>query len=238
MVAVAVIPARGGSKRIPHKNIKLFCGKPIIAHPIEVALSSKLFDQVIVSTDDAEIADTAESYGATVPFIRPNHLSNDYVGTNEVVKHAIQYLLDSGHEVEYVCCIYATAALLQPDFLRQGFAKLREHNYDFVFSATSFPFPIQRGLYENEDGSVVPCFPNQIRNRSQDLPPAIHDAGQFYWGRASSYLEEKKIFSRHSSVIRLPRHLAQDIDTLEDWEYAELMYQLMHKNTRSELSRV
>lgn len=222
---IAIIPARGGSKRIPAKNIKLFSGKPLIHYSIEAALNSGLFEQVIVSTDSEEIADIAQRAGATVPFIRPQSLSDDMVGTRPVTNHAIQYLLDQGLNPEFCCCIYATAPFLHPDYLVQGLQALQaQPDKAFAFSVTSFPFPVQRAL-AIEQGGVKAMYPEDIGKRSQDLVEAYHDAGQFYWGRTADYLSNKGIFSSHSIPIVLPRHLVQDIDTPEDWTRAELMYQ-------------
>lgn len=222
---VAVIPARGGSKRIPRKNIKLFCGKPIIAYSIEAAKESGLFDRIIVSTDDEEIADVARQYGAEIPFFRPKELADDHTGTNTVVKHSIQWLQLQGNTVQYVCCIYATAPFLQTGFLVEGFEKLVASGKSFAFSTTSFPFPIQRAIRITAEGSVEAVSPENIFNRSQDLEEAYHDAGQFYWGTAEAFLSDTVIFSSASVPIVLPRHIVQDIDTNEDWLRAELMFQ-------------
>jgi pseudaminic acid cytidylyltransferase len=221
---VAIIPARGGSKRIPGKNIKLFDGKPLIAYSIETALKSGLFEKVIVSTDSEEVQQVAQKYGAETPFIRPESLSNDHAGTRPVTNHAIQYCIEHLFEPDYVCCIYATAPFLQTTYLQAGLEALKA-NPDklFAFSVTTFPFPIQRALKMQDDG-VAPMFPEFINHRSQDLPEAFHDAGQFYWGSAKGYLSNQKIFSDKGLPVVLPRHLVQDIDTQEDWVRAELMY--------------
>lgn len=221
---VAIIPARGGSKRIPRKNIKLFAGKPIIAYTIEAAIDSGLFDKVVVSTDDEEIAGVAESYGAEIPFLRPKNIADDHTGTNDVVKHAIQRLRENGHPVKYACCIYATAPFVQVKDLREGFAKLVNTSKSFIFSATSFPFPIQRAIKIQPDDSVEPFYPEYNLARSQDLEEAYHDAGQFYWGTAEAFLNDVVVYSPASSIVVLPRYLVQDIDTVEDWHRAELMY--------------
>lgn len=226
---VAIIPARGGSKRIPKKNIKLFSGQPLIVHSIKAAQATGLFDKIVVSTDDAEIAEVANQYGAQTPFIRPNDLADDYTGTTPVIKHALNYLLDQGDKIDYCCCIYATAPLLQAKYLSQAFQALNQApDKVFAFSVTSFPFPIQRSLKMQNSG-VVPMFPEHIGKRSQDLEEAYHDAGQFYWGRANAFLTGKKTFAEHSIPVVLPRYLVQDIDTLEDWQNAELLYQLLEK---------
>lgn len=222
---LAIIPARGGSKRIPRKNIRSFCGKPIIAYSIETAIDSGLFDRIIVSTDDDEIAEVASRYGAEVPFIRPTELADDFTGTNAIVKHAIEWYRDNGSDIEYTCCIYATAPLLQSDFLKQGLEQLQSSNAAYAFSVTGFDFPIQRAIRLNADQIVEALQPQSIDMRSQDLEECYHDAGQFYWGRSSSFTAELPLMSGHSRGVVLPRYLVQDIDTEEDWRQAEQMYQ-------------
>lgn len=221
---VAIIPARGGSKRIPRKNILMFAGKPMIAHSIEAALASGLFERVIVSTDDSEIAEVSRQYGAEVPFLRPQSLSDDFTGTGAVVKHAIETLQDAGAEIHHVCCIYATAPFLQPRYLQEGYERLQQSDCSYAFSVTTFPFPIQRAVRVNGEGRVEAFWPENIGKRSQDLEEAFHDAGQFYWGRPHAFLNDEPIFSPVSLPVILPRHLVQDIDTMEDWQRAELMY--------------
>ncbi|BFU77829.1 pseudaminic acid cytidylyltransferase [Arcobacter sp. 15-2] len=225
--AIAIIPARGGSKRIPKKNIKDFFGKPLIAYSIEVALDSKLFDKVIVSTDDENIAQIARKYGAEVPFIRPPELSDDFTGTGEVVNHTIEYLKAQSEEYEYICTIYATAPLLQKKYLIDGYQQLQTSDAINAFSATTMPFPIQRTFKLNGDGRCEMFTPEHYMTRSQDLEEAYHDAGQFYWTKYGKKSDEV-MFSKDSIPIILPRHLVQDIDTLEDWERAELMYQVLN----------
>jgi len=221
---IAVIPARGGSKRIPRKNIKPFMGQPVIAHSIAAALASGLFNRIIVSTDDEEIAMVARTCGAEVPFMRPAALADDFTGTNAVVSHAIRWLLDHGQPVSHVCCIYATAPFVSADYLRSGYEKLVDSGRSFAFSVTSFPFPIQRAIRITHEGTVEPFFPEHISSRSQDLEEGYHDAGQFYWGKADAFINDEDIFSSASIPVVIPRHLVQDIDTMEDWTRAELMY--------------
>ncbi len=221
---IAIIPARGGSKRIPGKNIRAFAGKPIIAWPIDAAIRSGLFDRVIVSTDDADIASLSREYGAETPFMRPPELADDFTGTSAVVKHAIQWFEEQGESVSYACCIYATAPFLQVEYLRSGLEQLLDRGKSFAFSVTSYPFPIQRAVRINSEGLVEAIWPENIGARSQDLEEAYHDAGQFYWGRAEAFLNDIPIFSQESLPILLPRHLVQDIDTPEDWKRAELMF--------------
>lgn len=222
---IAVIPARGGSKRIPRKNIRDFCGKPIIAYPIATAIESELFDRVIVSTDDEEIAEVSRQYGAETPFMRPTELADDFTGTNPIVKHAIEWINRNDSPVTHACCIYATSPLLKAEYLQQGFEQLSSSEKDYAFSVTSFAFPIQRALRLRDDRSVEAIDPDAISKRSQDLEEAWHDAGQFYWGTADAFLSELPVMSAHSTGVILPRHLVQDIDTEEDWIQAELMYQ-------------
>ena len=229
--AVAIIPARGGSKRIPRKNIKDFCGKPLIAYSIEVALKSKLFDKVIVSTDDKEIATIAKKYGADVPFIRPKELSDDFTGTQDVINHTLEYLKKNNETYDYVCTIYATAPLLQEKYLIEGFEKLKESTAVNAFSATSMPFPIQRTFKLNTNGRCEMFTPEHYMTRSQDLEEAYQDAGQFYWKRLDKESSEI-MFGKDSIPVILPRHLVQDIDTLEDWRRAEIMHEVIQKSEK------
>lgn len=222
---IAIIPARGGSKRIPRKNIKAFHGKPMIAYSIEAAIASGCFDQVIVSTDDVEIANVAKEYGAQVPFLRPADISDDYATTMDVMAHAIRWCKDEGWGVEAVCCLYATAPFVLPSDLQRGYCLLKnDQQVQFAFSATSFPFPIQRAIKLDEHGSVTMFAPEHEQTRSQDLEEAYHDAGQFYWGQTNAFLNKLSIFSPHSKAVQLPRSRVQDIDTQEDWELAEALY--------------
>lgn len=220
---IAIIPARGGSKRIPRKNIKSFCSKPMLAWSIEAAKSSGLFERIIVSTDDAEIADVARQWGAEVPFMRPAELSNDYAATTEVIAHATQWALDQGLDVAAVCCIYATAPFVQVDDLKRGWDALNSGDWDYAFTVTDFAAPIFRSFKQTAEGGVEMFFPEHFATRSQDLPIALHDAGQFYWGRPAAWLEGKRIFDRHSKPLVIPRWRVQDIDTQDDWERAEIL---------------
>jgi N-acylneuraminate cytidylyltransferase len=218
-----VIPARGGSKRIPGKNIREFAGKPIIGYSIECALRSGLFDRVIVSTDDQEISRVARALGAEVPFERPAEFSGDHADTAGVIAHATGFLQASGVDPSAVCCIYATAPFVREQDLRSGLAILETGAWQFVFSATTFAAPIHRSFWENAQGGLEMFFPEYSATRSQDLPEAMHDAGQFYWGRAQAWLDRIKIFDKHSTVVKIPRWRALDIDTEEDWAQAETM---------------
>lgn len=221
---IAVIPARGGSKRIPRKNIKPFYGKPMIAYSIEAAKESGCFDRILVSTDDEEIAGVARQYGAEVPFIRPANIADDFATTMDVMKHAVDWCCEQNWPVQNICCIYATAPFLQKTSLIDGLSVLESSAVDYVFSATTFPFPIQRALSINSVEMVEMFYPEHMNTRSQDLPEAIHDAGQFYWGKADSYRQKKAFFTNQAKAILLPRKLVQDIDTPEDWEFAEALY--------------
>ena len=220
---VAIIPARGGSTRIPRKNIRNFAGKPIIAHSICCALQSGLFERVIVSTDDEEIAQIAREFGAEVPFLRPSELSDDHTGTTEVVAHSVDYLNRQGAGPSAVCCIYATAPFIQPEDLKQGLTILESGDWQYVFSATNFSFPIFRSFQENVGGGLKMLFPEHFNTRSQDLPEVYCDAGQFYWGRPQSWIDNIRIFDSNSTIVHIPRWRVQDIDTEEDWVRAESM---------------
>jgi len=225
---VAIIPARGGSKRIPRKNIKPFSGKPMIAWSIEAAINSGCFKRILVSTDDAEIAEVAKAAGAEVPFIRPAALADDQTGTQAVVCHALKWLQEQNIAIELACCIYATAPFVLPEDLQRGMSLLLgTPDKHYAFSVTSFPFPIQRAIRITADGGVEPLQPECMPMRSQDLEETYHDAGQFYWGRPDAYLKGISVFSRQSIPIILPRHRVQDIDTPEDWLRAEYMFRAM-----------
>ena len=224
-----IIPARGGSKRIPKKNIRNFCGKPMIAHSIEAAQAADVFDRIIVSTDSEEVADMARTYGVEVPFMRPSKLSDDHATTDDVVIHALKWFHDNGVCIEYACCLYATAPFVQPTYLRKGLDRLKSTGATSAFSVTSFPFPIFRSLKINDQGSLEMFWPEHKMTRSQDLPDAYHDAGQFYWLNVAKYLKNQTIYAPDSVPIILPRHLVQDIDTPEDWVRAELMFQALEK---------
>ncbi|HBP0457883.1 TPA: pseudaminic acid cytidylyltransferase [Pseudomonas aeruginosa] len=224
---IAIIPARGGSKRIPRKNIRDFCGKPMIAWSIEAAIESGCFDKVMVSTDDAEIAAVARKYGADVPFMRPVELADDHAGTLPVIRQAIEGYLEKGVFAEQVCCIYATAPFVRPEDLYQGCTRLEESGAAYSFSVTTFAFPIQRAIRLKEDGRVEMFQPAYMASRSQDLEEAYHDAGQFYWGRSEAWLKEIPIFAGNAVPILLPRHRVQDIDTPEDWVRAEWLFKAL-----------
>ena len=227
---LAVIPARGGSKRIPRKNIKPFCGKPMIAWSIEAALQSGCFDHVVVSTDDAEIAEVARQCGAQVPFMRPTSLSDDHTGTIPVIRHAIEWFIERGKVSDQVCCIYATAPFVSAADIRRGLDILTGAGSDYAFAVTKYPFPIQRAIRITNHGRVGMFNPEHFNTRSQDLEEAFHDAGQFYWGRATAWQKNTAIFGPTSSPVLLPRHRVQDIDTEEDWLDAELKLITLNNN--------
>ena len=220
--ALCVIPARGGSKRIPRKNVKDFLGKPLIAYSIEAALNSGVFECVIVSTDDADIADVAVKFGAQVPFMREASLSDDYATSSDAVADAATRLGGYAH----VCCLYATAPLITGEILREAYGKFEEAECEFLFSATEFSFPIQRAIRLSKDGAVNMFYPQFALTRSQDLERAYHDAGAFYFGRREAWLEKKPIFAPHSRVFLLPLNLVCDIDTPEDFEFAQKLYRI------------
>ena len=199
----------------------------MIAWSIEAALQSGCFDQVIVSTDDEEIADVARRYGATVPFVRPAELSDDHTGTIPVIRHAIEWVNAQGQSVEQACCLYATAPFVSPEDIRRGLDTLLDTGSDYAFSVTSYAFPIQRAIRLNAEGRVEMFNPEHFNTRSQDLEEAFHDAGQFYWGKADAWLQGRMIFSPASVPVALPRHRVQDIDTPEDWVRAEWLFKAM-----------
>jgi len=224
---IAVIPARGGSKRIPRKNIRPFCGKPIIAYSVETAMKSGLFDSVVVSTNDEEIAKIARKHGADVPFMRPAELSDDFTGTTPVFRHAVEWHLDNGHDVSAACCIYATAPFTTTEDIIKGHAAISDA--PAAFSITTFPYPIFRGLQRNENATVSLIWPENRQARSQDLPEAFHDCGQFYWGTTDFLLSGREFMDGEATGIPIPRHRVQDIDTEEDWVRAEAMYRVLRE---------
>lgn len=222
MSSVAIIPARGGSKRIPRKNIRDFLGKPIIAYSIETALKSNLFDEVMVSTDDKEIAEIALEYGAKVPFFRSIENANDFATTVDVLIEVIHSYKEKDIQFENGCCIYPTAPLLKSLYLHQAYEKLNQDNFSSVFPIVEFSYPILRSLKLSHTGKVEMNWPEYQSVRSQDLPKSFHDAGQFYWFKVDALLTEKKLFGDNSAAIILPNTLVQDIDTEEDWKIAEM----------------
>ncbi|MBK1633382.1 pseudaminic acid cytidylyltransferase [Thiohalocapsa halophila] len=227
---LCVIPARGGSKRIPRKNIRGFCGKPMIAWSIAAAQESGLFEHIIVSTDDEEIAAVAGAHGAEVPFCRPAELSDDYAGTTAVISNAVHWAIHAGWSADAVCCLYATAPFVEAADLRAGLERLQSGNWAFCFTATHFASPIFRSFQQTESGGLEMFFPEHFNKRSQDLPEALHDAGQFYWGRPEAWTQGLRIFDRHSTPLVLPRWRVQDIDTVDDWYRAEILWRVLRTN--------
>jgi len=226
---LAVIPARGGSKRIPRKNVKLFAGKPMIAWSIAAARDSGLFDHIIVSTDDADIAEIACDAGASTPFMRPLDLSDDFTPTVPVVTHALDWVETNLGPVKTVCCLYATAPFIQPDDLIRGAAILEKTGADYAFPVTSFPFPIQRAVRLTDTARMEMLSPEFALTRSQDLEEAYHDVGQFYWGQRNAWVDGLSIIGPNAAPVIIDRHRAQDIDTPEDWKRAELMFHAIDK---------
>jgi len=227
---LCVIPARGGSKRIPKKNIRNFCGKPIIFYSIKAAIESECFDKIIVSTDSKEISDVAKYFGIEAPFTRPSELADDYTETIPVIKHAIEWFEHKGHFPDSVCCLYPTAPFIQSKTIQSAFNKLLNSKVDYCLTATTFPYPIQRAIRLTENKKISMFYPEFYSTRSQDLVESYHDAGQLYLGKASTWKSKKQLFSDESTAIILPRHLVQDIDNFEDWKRAELMYELLKSN--------
>ena len=232
MKKICIIPARGGSKRIPKKNIKCFLGKPIIEYAIELAKSSGVFERIIVSTDSKEIAECALSVGAEVPFMRPAQLSDDFSGTQAVTAHALLQCskIYKNEHFDYVCCIYPTSPLLTIGAIHEGLYLLKNSDCDFVVSATEYHFPIQRAIKKNKDEYFVPNDQQAMVMRSQDLQTMYHDAGQFYWGTLTAYIKDLPIWGGRTKAVVLPRTHVQDIDTFEDWQLAEMKYQRLNKN--------
>lgn len=228
---LAVIPARGGSKRIPRKNILPFYGKPMIAWPIEIAIKCQLFDKIIVSTDDSEIASIAVALGAEVPFLRPAELADDQVGLTPVVAHATQWCLQQRLQIEHVCCLLPTATFVKAADLLSGLEILHTGNWSYCFSATVYPAPVQRAFLQTENGGVQMLYPDHFQTRSQDLPKVLHDAAQFYWGTVSAWLQQQVIFSDQSYPLEIPRWRVQDIDDFDDWRRAEMMAHWIFQTT-------
>ena len=228
MSAIAIITARGGSKRIPKKNIKDFCGKPIIAYSIEAALKSELFDEVMVSTDSEEIADVAKKYGALVPFMRSAKNSDDFSGTEDVVAEVLDEYGKQGRKFSCFCCIYPTAPFVTADRLREAFEIFNNnHEAEAVLPVVRFSFPPQRGFY-NHNGFMEFNWPEFKDERSQDLEPIYHDAGQFYFVRTNAFMQQHTVIPMKSMPLILDDSEVQDIDNPSDWKMAELKYKVLH----------
>ena len=224
---IAVIPARGGSKRIPRKNIREFAGKPMIAYAIEAAKKSAIFEHVVVSTDDQEIAAIARQWGAEIPFLRPEYLADDYAGTAPVIAHAIAACMAFGWHAELVCCIYPCVPFIMVDDIKAGDDLFLSYRVGYSYPITEFAAPIQRALRRQPDGRMQMFYPEYEQTRTQDLEPAFHDAGQFYWGSAEAWATEEDILG-HSVGLPIPNWRVVDIDTLDDWLRAELHYAALH----------
>lgn len=225
---LCIIPARGGSKRIPRKNIKLFCGEPIISFSIKAAIDSSLFDEVMVSTDDKEISNIARECGAKVPFLRGSDNSNDFATTMDVIDEVLNSYLKVGITFEYICCLYPTAPFVTKEALDLGWNKLISGDVQTVVPVVEFSYPVWRGFNRNEDGQVNLIWPENVNKRSQDLPPVYHDAGQWYWLKTSAV--GKPIFNKKTSSVVLSNLQVQDIDTLEDWAIAEIKYEQLQRS--------
>lgn len=232
MKNIAIITARGGSKRIPRKNIKDFLGKPIIAYSIETALKANLFEEVMVSTDDEEIAEIAKQYGAKIPFMRSAKNSDDHSTTADVIVEVLNEYKKLNKIFDYGCCIYPTAPLIQASKLQEAYALLQSQNADSVIPIVAFSFPIQRSLQiqNNKLSMVEPQF---LNTRSQDLPKRYHDSGSFYWFNIQKFLQKKKLITPNSCGLELSELEVQDIDNLSDWKLAELKYQVLHSADRT-----
>lgn len=228
MKNLCIIPARGGSKRIPRKNIKPFQGKPIMAYSIEAALKSGLFDEVMVSTDDEEFAEVAKQNGASVPFLRSAETANDYATTVDVLLEVVDTYRKQGKEFDNVCCLYSTAPFVTPERLKEAFGKLSE-NIDGCFTVVEFSYPIQRSLRINESGLLEMTYPEHLKSRTQDLEKIYHDAGQFYFMKTAVMENEKTVWCKRTEPLILSELEVQDLDTLTDWTLAEMKYKLLHE---------
>lgn len=224
---LAVIPARGGSKRIPRKNLRRFCGRPMIAWSIQAARASECFDRIVVSTDDPEIAEVANAEGAETPFVRPAHLSDDSTPTVPVVQHAINEISEQLVTPNEVCCIYATAPFVSAEDIRRGLKIMLATGSVFAMTVTSFSYPIQRALRIIQNGRVEMLEPEQVLTRSQNLEQTWHDAGQLYWGTFGGWVSGKPLIGPDTAAVPLPRKRVQDIDTPEDWEVAEVKFRVL-----------
>ncbi len=228
MKALCIIPARGGSKRIPRKNIKPFLGKPIMTYSIEAALKSGIFDEVMVSTDDVEFAEVAQKYGASVPFLRSEATSNDYATTVDVLLEVIEKYKQQGKEFDIVCCLYSTAPFVTSERLKEAISKLSD-NVDACFTVVEYSYPIQRSLRMNEEGLIEMRDPEHLKSRTQYLEKTYHDAGQFYFMKTAAMEQEKTVWCKRTVPLVLSELEVQDLDTLTDWQLAEMKYELIHK---------
>jgi pseudaminic acid cytidylyltransferase len=231
MDRVGIIPARGGSKRIPGKNIRLFAGKPIIAYSIEAALSSGIFSEVMVSTDDSRIADISCKFGAKIPFMRSAETADDFATTASVLQEVMNdYRIKLGREFKEACCIYPTAPFVTGEKLVAGHQLLQSGNYDSVFPIVKFSYPIWRALKKNEGNTIEMIWNENLKKRSQDFVPAFHDAGQWYWFVVEKFLHTGSLWMDRSHGLEISELEVQDIDSEVDWKLAELKYKLTTSN--------
>ena len=231
MSSLAIIPARGGSKRIPRKNIKDFLGKPIIAYSIETALESGLFEEVMVSTDDEEIAEVAKEYGANVPFIRSDSNADDHASIIDVLKEVIsEFKGKENKSFDYACCIYATAPLLRLQFLKKGYEMISDDKFEVILPVVEFSYPVWRGLKISENQLAEMIWPEHVDSRSQDMKKVFHDAGQWFWFNPDQIFKQSNILNSKLGVIELDEMEVQDIDTEADWALAQLKYKLKSKS--------
>ena len=228
MKNLCIIPARGGSKRIPRKNIKPFMGKPIMAYSIEAALKSGLFDEVMVSTDDEEFAEVARQYGASVPFLRSEKTSNDYATTIDVLQEVVDMYKQQGEEFDLLCCLYSTAPFVTSERLKEAYDFINE-DVDACFTMVQYSYPVQRGLRINSLGYTEMTHPEHFASRSQDLEKIYHDAGQFYFVKVESFLKEKAVWCKRTKSLVLSELEVQDLDTEVDWKLAEMKFELINK---------
>ena len=221
---IAIIPARSGSKRIPNKNIKKFHGKPIISFSIAKAIQSKLFDEIVVSTDSKKIADIAIKFGAKIPFLRPKSISDDKTRITEVIKHTLSWYAKKNINFSYACCIYAANPLLELDYLKKGYNELIKSNKEYSLSITKYNHPVQRSMFINKYGNIQPFNKRNIKSRTQDLKEAYHDAGQFIWGKSQAFLKSVEPLSSRSLPIIIPSYKVSDLDDFEDFKRTEIIY--------------
>jgi N-acylneuraminate cytidylyltransferase len=226
MKNIAIIPARGGSKRISKKNIKNFLGQPVISYAINAAINSKAFDKVMVSTDNEEIADIAIRYNAEIPFYRSKQNSSDFASTDDALKEVIDYYNNQGENYDNACCIYPVNPFITEDKIIEGLKTLNSNNFDCVFSAVKYSYPIQRAFRINKDKKMRMINPDNYLIRSQDLDETFHDAGQFYWFKTKSFMKENKMWTDNTSIIELSENEVQDIDNISDWKVAEVKFQI------------
>ena len=226
---VAIIPARGGSKRIKGKNIKSFCGKPIISFPIIAAKKTKLFDKIIVSTDSKKIASIARKLNVEVPFLRPAKLSGGNISTSAVVSHAVKWLKKKGKSPTAICCIYPTAVFATPKYIIKSYKEFKKGKWNFVFLGSLIPSRILRSFKKLKDKGIKMIFPKNYNVRSQDLKPLYYDTGQFYWGKTKAWMKEVSILGNSSTIVTVPWNQVCDIDTLQDWKEAQKIYKIVRK---------